>query len=401
MMQPSILAIRRDDGMAEFERHLLRPDLSRQSLALPANIRGGGTLGRSVGLTQFVTTWAQRSDSPSVKIYIRAGPQTYPNFVDHLHGFAAAYFSDRVVPTGLDTDIRMDLMRSCRPRIAAMSSGDLGHTAKGRKVEFILAHGARNQFHHFLYKRIPTRAHLLDRQCHGQLVGDPRAMANLLRRSVHQYRVTGTAKFRSLISKLNRNDNPLGQLLHESFRNTAEHAYLDVNGMIPARGLRSVTIAINQIERRDFRPSIVLGSDHSRSPPYFEKLRELHRSRYGRKHIDVLEISILDSGPGFARTISRASAAASRSQEELNLVADCFRKHMTAKSGRTSGVGLGRMLEFIHALEGFMRVRTSTTEAFFAGSTDYTPTMEPEDFIQGDLAEVQGTSIIFGIPLVY
>ena len=402
MTQASTLAIRRDDGMAEFEQHLQRPDLSRQSLALPATIRGGGSLGRSVGLAQLVATWAQRSDSPRVKMYIRSpGPETYPNFVAQLHGFAAAYFSDRVVPKGLDGDIRMDLMRSCGPRIAAMSKGDLSHTAQGRKVEFILAHGARNQFHHLLYKRTPTRANLLDRQCHGKLIVDPWAMAYLLRRCVHQYRIAATAQFKFLKSNLKRSDNPLGQLLHESFRNTAEHAYLDVDGMVPDRGLRSVTIAINQIDREDFKPSTVLGTNHPRSQPYFEQLREHYLSPYNRKNIDVLEISVFDSGPGFAQTISRASAAASRSQDELSLVADCFRKHMTAKSGRTSGVGLGRMLDFIHDLAGFMRVRTSTTEAFFAGSPDYAPTMEPEEFIQGNLAEIQGTSIIFGIPLVY
>lgn len=414
--QASTLAIRRDDGMAEFEQHLQHSDLSHQSLALPVSIRGGGSLGRSVGLAQLVATWATRSDSPRVRMHIGSpGPETYPDVVAQLHGFAAAYFSDRVVPRDLDGNIRMDLLRSCGPRIAAMSKGDLRQTAKGRKVEFILAHGARNQFHHLLYKRVPTRADLLDRQRHGQLVADPREMANLLRRCVHQFRITRTSQFKSLTSKLNSSNNPLGQVLHEAFRNTAEHAYLDIRGMVPTRCLRSITISNNPIEREDFEPSIVLGTLHPRSHSYFERLKNASlpvedagqlkssssRRPPHRKHIDVLEISVLDSGPGFARTISRASAAASRPSDDHNLVADCFRKHMTAKSGQASGIGLGLILEFIHELRGFMRVRTSTTEAFFAGGPDYDPTMEPRDFIQSGLAEVQGTSIVFGIPLVY
>ena len=402
MMQATTLAIRRDDGMAEFERHLQRPDLSYQSLALPSNIRGGGSLGRSVGLAQLVATWAQRSASPEVRMYIGSpGPETYPNFVAQLHGFAAAYFSDCVMPKGLDENIRMDLMRSCAPRVIAMSKGDLRNTAKGRKVEFILVHGAHNQFHDLLYKRIPTRADLRDRQRHGQLVADQSAMANLLRRCVHCFRVTGTEQLKCLTSKLNRNDNPFGQLLHESFRNTAEHAYLDDNGMVPRRGFRSITVAINQVKREDFKPSTVLSSDHPRSHLYFTELKKRGGFAYDRKHIDVLEVSVLDSGPGFAKSISRASAAASRSQDDLSLVADCFRKHMSAKYGRTSGIGLYRILESIYHLDGFMRVRTSTTEAFFAGSPNYSPTMEPKDFIQGNLAKVKGTSIIFGVPLVY
>ena len=407
MTQASTLAIRRDDGIADFERHLRRPDLSRRILALPTNIRGGGPLGRSVGLAQLVLTWAQRAESPRARTYIaNPGPIAFRNFVSPLYGFAAAYFSHSITPRGLDDNIRMDLMRSSRDRIVAMSEGDLSHTAKGRKVEFILVHGARNQFHRLLYTQTPTQADLMDRERHGQLVIDPRGMTHLLRRCMDDrldgLKVSAASKERDyLLEQLKRNNNPLGQLLHESFRNTAEHAYLDANGEVPSRGMRSLTIAVQQVDREQFTPSAVISSDQPRAGAYFDRLRGRYRSPYHREHIDVLEISVLDSGPGFAQTISRTCTGDRRAVNDVGLVARCFEKHQSAKSGSSSGIGLNRILESIYELGGFMRLRTSTTESFFAGSPDYSPTMDPRDFVKGDLAEVQGTSLTVSIPLVY
>ena len=403
MTQASILAIRKDDGIADFERHLQRPDLSRRILALPTNIRGGGPLGRSVGLAQLVLTWAHRADSPKARTYIaNPSPGAYSDFVAPLYGFAAAYFSHSITTRYLEDNIRMDLMRSSRDRIIAMSEGNLNGTAKGRKVEFILVHGAHNQFHRPLYKQKPTEADLMDRERHGELVADPIVMTNLLRHCLQQLKVASASEERAyLIEHLERADNPLGQLLHESFRNTAEHAYLEANGTVPLRGMRSLTIAIQQVEREQFTPSAVISSDQRRACAYFDRLKGRYRSHYKRKHIDVLEISILDSGPGFAETISRPRTPDCKSLDTVGLVAQCFKKHQSAKSGSSSGVGLNRVLESVHELNGFMRLRTSTTESFFAGSPDYSQTMDPRDFIQGELAEVQGTSLTVSIPLIY
>ena len=283
-----------------------------------------------------------------------------------------------------------------------MSAGDLGRTAKGRKVEFILVHGARNEFHGLLYKKTPTPADLMDRERHGQLVADPGGMSDLLRRCLHQHRIVWTSAERIYLTRqLNRKDNPLGQLLHESFRNTAEHAYLDVSGNVPSRGMRSVTIAVQQVERDEFKSCAVTSSEQPRVAAYFDRLRAKYRSSYGRKHIDVLEISVLDSGPGFAQTIYRACAQEAPPLDEAGLVAHCFKKHRSAKSGPSSGIGLSRILESIHDLDGFMRLRTSTTESFFAGGPDYSPTMNPLNFTQGELAKVWGTSLTIGIPLAY
>lgn len=399
-MPKTTLLIQKKYGLQDFEKILQRPDLGSHVLALPQSIHDGGMLGRSAGLAQLVLTWAQHDDNPHrTQTYIENGnAHAYDDFVSSLHGFTAAYFSDAISPRTTGSNIRRDLRRQSVPRIEAMSRSDLEHTAKGRKVEFILARGAKNEFHRLLYKETPTEEEKLDREKHGKLIADPRDMSNLLRRSVHKLLLRSSESLRSL---LNRNGNPFGKILHESFRNTAEHAYLDPEGELPRRGMRSVTIAVQQVPRNAFTPSKVVSSVRPAAYDYFQSIKKWEDPKTPRKHIHVLEISVLDSGPGFAKTISRTTTSEKcHPLDNVGLVAQCFKKHQTAKAGPASGVGLNRVLEAIHDLKGFMRLRTSTTEAFFAGGDGYDPMMEPTEFIEGRLAEVKGTLLVIGLPMV-
>lgn len=399
-MPTATLRIGRRHGLAEFERALQRPDLGSHVLELP-EIHDGGMLGRSAGLAQLVLTWAQRDGAPhKTQTFIENGNEdAYAKFVSSLHGFTAAYFSNSITPRTSDDNIRRDLLLQSASRIKAMSRSDLEHTAKGRKVEFILARRAENEFHRLLYTKTPTDDDIKDREKHGNLIAKSPGMCNLLRRCAHKLILRSSASF---ISLLNRDDNPFGQILHESFKNTAEHAYLDLKGNLPRLGMRSVTIAVQQVLRDTFTPLMLMSSPRQAAQDYFQRIKNRKDPTSPHKHISVLEISILDSGPGFAKTMSLTTTLEECAPlDDIQLVGRCFEKHRTAKVGPSSGMGLNKLLEAVHQLEGFMRLRTSTTEAFFAGGDGFLPTMEPTDFIQGGLAEVKGTLLVIGIPLLY
>lgn len=399
-MPKTPLLIQREYGLQDFERLLQRPDLGNHVLALPKSIRDGGMLGRSASLAQLVLTWAQSGEAPHrTQTFIESGNvENYVDFVSTLYGFTAAYFSDSAGARNSDSNIRRDLLRHSASRIEAMSQSDLAHTAKGRKVEFILARGAKNEFHRLLYKRTPTLAEIRDREKHGDLVSRPVGMSNLLRLCVHKLKLRSSS---SLMSILNQNKDPFGQILHESFKNTAEHAYYDLDGNLPRRAMRSVTIAVQQVPRDAFDPAMIMSSPRPEARDYFQKIMNWEDPISPRKHITVLEISILDSGPGFAKTIGWTTASEEYIPfDDIHLVAQCFKKHQTAKMGPSSGVGLNRLLKAVHDLNGFVRFRTSTTEAFFAGGSGYDPMMEPTEFIQGKLAEVKGALLVIGLPIV-
>ena len=111
--------------------------------------------------------------------------------------------------------------------------------------------------------------------------------------------------------------------------------------------------------------------------------------------VHILEISVLDTGPGFVATIAPHVDAKLGNSDR---VAQCFLDHTSSKRGPNSGLGLGRVLSHVGDLDGFLRVRTSTTEAFFSSLSD-TRSAQPVPHVVGNLANATGTALTMAIPL--
>ena len=94
----------------------------------------------------------------------------------------------------------------------------------------------------------------------------------------------------------------------------------------------------------------------------------------------------------------------SRASEKLSeqaLIELCVQKHQSSKPQKNAGVGIYRILSAVDTLGGFMRIRTSSAEAFYAATEGFSPEMPPTDFVHGGLAHVEGTLITIGIPIAY
>ena len=198
------------------------------------------------------------------------------------------------------------------------------------------------------------------------------------------------------ISKLSNNEL-VGQLLHEAFRNTAEHAYLTVDGQIPKKGLRSISFHIISVDKNRFSEISPFNSTRPEIFDYFEKFASRQRKN-ARKNIDILEISILDSGPGFAETMRQSKPVGT---DDTELVKHCFINSESRKLGENSGWGLHRILAAVKELHGFVRIRTSTCEVSFNtfDKPDENSNLVPN--IEGNLENVVGTLLTVGIPIAY
>lgn len=386
--------ITRDIGPAEIETLLASGRLATEGIKIPNTLTNSGALGMSLAVTQLLLTWARRNEDRILQTHLNPGDnEGYKAFVGSAHGLAAAYFADKVEATD-GSDIRRPLLEAARERIFAMHTSDLPNTARGSAIEFVLIQGARAEFHGALYSRAPSAADLADREKHGHLVQSPTAMNALL---------TGCAKSLSLEGKLKHllewKNAPLGQLLHESFRNTAEHAYYPAKGGRLSPNFRCVRIGMTYLTREDVSgASISKRESQAIASTYFQRIAE-KRSEEHRAKIQFFEISILDSGAGFASTISQASPEARRSDRDA--VIQCFGKHISAKPGRNSGLGLNRILNEVHALDGFLRVRTNTVEAFYAPVDGLQPDCPPEKYVHDGLPPVEGTLLTVVLPVGY
>ena len=386
------VVVRKGDGVRDFEQHMCDVLRGETVLRVPRTISYAGSLGRSVSFAQMIATWATRSSQPRALTTLSAdGESDHERFVSRLHGLAVAYYATSIIAADGITDLRQTLLNAATPRIIAMSEREFDKAAKGLLAELVFVHNAQHQFHSSAYKKTPALAEVMDPQIHGELIVSPREMNALVINILKTLNVT-KRDFVRIESLLLHRDVPLGRLLHETFRNTAEHAYLDLEGRIPSKGLRCILIAPRMVEPSALQPTALVSGEHPRLRSYFRSLCD-RPTPGGRRLVFILELSVFDTGPGFADTIQH------RDTDEAIRVSHCFHKHASSKLGANSGLGLGRVLRLVHELSGFVRFRTSTTEAFFSSHMEWSPDSDPIPHIAKGLPKAIGTALTIGVPL--
>ncbi|MDE0420766.1 MAG: hypothetical protein OXK76_07750 [Gammaproteobacteria bacterium] len=394
MTEGEILAVRQRDGMVEFDRHMQAVQREELVLKLPRSVSHAGGLGRSVSFAQLIATWAAACRERRILTTLPvSGRDDIDRFASRLHGLAAAYYASCVAADDGVTNLRRSILEAAAPRISAMSERLYESAARGPLTELIFVHHARHQFHSAVYRRRPAPPDLMDPERHGELIVSPREMNALLVNVLRAQRLP-RADFGRIAPLLKEGSYPLGTLLHETFRNTAEHAYLDEAGRTPRRGLRCIVIAARNADPKELNPRMLVSAQHPELEEYFGRLRE--RATLGqRRLVHMLELSVLDTGPGFTATIA---GQAGPEDSDAGRVALCFVDHVSRKGGPNSGLGLGRVLSHLRTLGGFLRIRTSTTEAFFSPFSQASG-QSPAPHVAGDLPKAVGTALTMAVPL--
>ena len=384
------ISVRKNDGISDYDEYMLAAQPGNAALEIYASsVSHAGGLGRSVSFAQLIATWASTSAERRILTWLTAKSRDdLSRFVSRLHGLSAAYYADRITGRDGTTNLKPLLLDAAAPRIRAMGNGKFADTARGRLTEFVFVHSWQRQFHSVVYLRKPTTPDLMDRQRHGELIISSRGMSALLISILRpQMRFGDFERIAELLG-------PLGHFLHETFRNTAEHAYLDLDGRVPSMGLRCILVAIRHTYQDELQASALISAEHPHADQYFERLR--HRAGRGRRRlVHILEISVLDTGPGYIATIAPHLDA---NADDSERVAQCFIDHVSSKRGPNSGLGLGRVLSQVSKLSGFLRVRTSTTEAFFSSLYD-TGGSQLVPHVVGNLAAATGTALTIAVPL--
>lgn len=389
------LLIKKETTIADLEALIRTSDLGSRDLVLPNSLTEETSLGISLAFAQFLLTWARRCEIPVAKTFLNPGVEEekkYTRFVQRAHGFAAAYYAKRVLAhESSEVNLRRPLLLAAKPRFEAMYQGDLTATCRPLEIELIFVENSEIEFHGALYSKAPTPAEVADRESHGRLVRSKRDLNRLLERAFDQLGVKEQFK-----KQLLRVDLPFGSLLTEAFKNTAEHGYFQPDGARLKKNMRCVRIARSQTGKNWLENFSVASEKSSKAAAsYFGKLaREGDQTRVNAQ---MLEISIFDSGVGFSATMGNSRASDELSDQAL--VALCVEKHRSSKPQENAGVGIYRILSAVDALGGFLRIRTSTAEAFYAATEGFSPEMVPAEFVHGGLAEVAGTLITVGIPI--
>ena len=191
-------------------------------------------------------------------------------------------------------------------------------------------------------------------------------------------------------------DKAVGNLLYETFKNTEDHAKRDIMGNSFQHSYRimqaSFTTGIkeNLIEATQ-------GVDPLQQ--YISKFRATN----GKLQLTFLSLSVLDSGPGFAQTLTMTPLKKLGFSEELSATLRCFTA-ATRRNRPEYGKGLELVRAYLRKRRGFLRLRTGRVSLYYDGDLD-TNLNEPIPLKLWAVAEhplatpVEGSLISMHIPV--
>jgi hypothetical protein len=369
--------------IVECERHLLKLRRSGDDVVrMPTQVRGA-TLGGEATLTQLVMSWVQATGVPHLSTFAKdGGDKQIEKLVRRLHGLAAALCVVRA--SGISGDILAPLRDAALTHLAELQGSAPAEHSRGQAVDIVCAdHLARGA---------PATLYATGED----------GVADI--RSRIEYRVLaekllGATVRGSYQKHLDREmAEAIGSLLYEIFRNTEDHALTDISGNVLERSIRAVRI--NHLSPLEATLSVM-----AQEFPALAAFCERQRPAPGAKQIHLLELSVLDSGPGYAPRLTKHPLTAMSLAEESEAVHRCF-SAATSKARSGFGQGLPHVIRVLRRKGGFLRLRTGRL-SLFADLGSAESAMREELRLdqwqlpnEKELAAVSGALLTIFIPLV-
>lgn len=148
-------------------------------------------------------------------------------------------------------------------------------------------------------------------------------------------------------------------IIHELFSNTHEHAKTNELGYNLYPNIRAVHL---KFHKKQIRTLVDQFQDYTGLVQYFNSGLKVN----DRNELHLLEISILDSGPGFVKRYKQISNYDLSIKEEVEIIKECLYRHTTSTDGLRGdikGIGLDRVLSTIDG-KGFVRIKTGRADVF-------------------------------------
>jgi hypothetical protein len=178
---------------------------------------------------------------------------------------------------------------------------------------------------------------------------------------------------------INGHRERLATILHELFKNTHDHARTSVDKRplpLSIRGLYSryysaedLAKTIPQPQKDEQGRDLPLNINQAeRYALFFLRPRASQNNRLvaggAPNFLGLLELSIFDTGPGFAATYLKGDFANSTVQQQFEAVRGCFSTGRSATDDETRGFGLWKVLRDLREMKGFIRLRTNRVHVY-------------------------------------
>lgn len=158
-------------------------------------------------------------------------------------------------------------------------------------------------------------------------------------------------------------------IILETFKNTHDHARRELNKSNIKHSVRALYARYYSISEVLELAKVGDPNFHSPALRYARNFipREVPagvRVAAGPDVGGVLELSVLDSGPGMAAKLLGRDVLGVPVTDQLDAVKACFEKGRTTTGTKGRGYGLAKVLQRLQLLHGFMSVRTNSVHVF-------------------------------------
>lgn len=313
----------------------LQQTISDEYLVVPTNSKHAH-LGGDAAVVQLIISWVVKQKIPRLVSFAMNSSQTQ-EFVGRLHGLIATLCSDEIIGFGTSQNLKEGLKQAAFDRLDLMQ-GPQPLRARGMTTDVICADHLGRKSPTLLFRRLETGNSEIRQSTEFRSIA--RRLVALILPSVYA-------------SWLLPNEyEAIGQLIYEMFKNTEDHALFGHDGKLLDISFRGVTVRHQMVSPKDLLRRVgdmkgLLDFCARTRPPY-----------PGAENLQFIEISVFDSGPGYAARLRRKDVSTMTVNEEFDAVFDCFHKNLKEKGDPRFGQGLPIVVELLKRHRGFVRLRT-------------------------------------------
>lgn len=351
-------------------------------LRIPKTLKFSGGLGVEINLIQIIITCFRLSNSNILHTYYNSigndDDKTYlEKFNARLFGICALTMANQIIDSQSNILKKSFSLAPAIPYIEAMDQSDYSNTTKGKEVNLVSISGVKREYISSLYN-----------------LGNKYSLKSSLQfkieiKKIIEYLIKFTFLSKREEIKTKINDNYLDKislLVHELFINTDEHAKTNFEGNNYLRTISGIKYAFSDYEKNQITDIF-----HSNMSDYTDFLKSNCKSD---EKITIFEISIFDSGPGYARRWLKKDFKDFSLEEEQKAFEFCLKKHSTTKHDYQSGMGLSIVRNMLESLNGYIRIRSGRL-CFDEFNIEKKTTTK---FNKKELGQVEGTAISICIP---
>lgn len=300
----------------------------------------GGGLGMEAAVTQLIATYARHHGHLTAYTYVRDGyeEQDFKNLLNNFYGMAYLALADKILLNdGIKEYSKRKAFENSLESVEKLKTADFVDAFKGRKVFFPCVKPSISG------GKIPplyNGSNVISSAAFEWVIS--KSISKLLRGAAHRIND-------EMISKI-------AIATHQLFSNTDKHASYDILGNSYLKDARGVTINIQAYKLEQI---LEVCGNNKESLDYFESIM---RNFPDEDHCSFIEVSVIDSGPGFAKRwltdIHQKPIDEINPSQEIETVIKCFEKYNSSSQNQSSGSGLNSVLLSLIALNGMFILRT-------------------------------------------